>query len=61
MFNLIEELFSPGRKHSEDERQRLAHTRFDAGADGADGDPGKGPIDLASGRVTVRPPQQRES
>ncbi|WP_326687766.1 MULTISPECIES: DUF6191 domain-containing protein [unclassified Streptomyces] len=56
MFNLIDELFSPSRKHSEDERQRLEHTRFEAGSP----DPGKGPIDLASGRVTVRPPEQRK-
>ncbi|WP_137993195.1 DUF6191 domain-containing protein [Streptomyces vilmorinianum] len=50
MFNLMEELFAPGRKHTEDERQRLALTREDLG----DGDPGRGPIDLTSGRVTIR-------
>ncbi|MFG3348268.1 DUF6191 domain-containing protein [Streptomyces sp. NPDC048018] len=52
MFNLMEELFAPGRKHSEDERQRLALTREDLG----DGAPHKGPIDLASGKVVVRIP-----
>ncbi|MFE5483551.1 DUF6191 domain-containing protein [Streptomyces sp. NPDC056527] len=52
MFNLAEELFAPGRKHTEDERQRLALTREDQG----DGDPGEGPIDLTSGRVTIRVP-----
>ncbi|WP_329115593.1 DUF6191 domain-containing protein [Streptomyces sp. NBC_01353] len=54
MFNLAEELFAPGRKHTDDERQRLALTREDQG----DGDPGKGPIDLTSGRVTIRVPSQ---
>ncbi|MFF3315308.1 DUF6191 domain-containing protein [Streptomyces sp. NPDC003035] len=52
MFNLAEELFAPGRKHTDDERQRLALTREDQG----DGDPGRGPIDLVSGRVTIRVP-----
>ncbi|MEU9862208.1 DUF6191 domain-containing protein [Streptomyces sp. NPDC047971] len=56
MFNLAEELFAPGRKHTEDERRRLALTREDLG----DGDPGKGPIDLTSGRVTVRVPATPE-
>ncbi|MGA4986028.1 DUF6191 domain-containing protein [Streptomyces cellulosae] len=52
MFNAFEELFSPGRKHTQDEQKRLALTREDVG----DGDPGRGPIDLASGKVTVRRP-----
>ncbi|KUJ64577.1 hypothetical protein ACZ90_58625 [Streptomyces albus subsp. albus] len=51
MFNLIEELFAPGRKHTEEERNRLDVTRDDQG----DGDPGRGPIDLDSGRVVIRP------
>lgn len=50
MFNAFEEIFAPGRKHTDDERNRLALTRVDVG----DGDPGRGPIDLASGKVTVR-------
>ncbi|MFI8960672.1 DUF6191 domain-containing protein [Streptomyces sp. NPDC053493] len=54
MFNPIEELFAPGRKHTEDERQRLALTREDVG----EGDPYKGPIDLASGKVTIRIPTE---
>ncbi|OAH15844.1 DUF6191 domain-containing protein [Streptomyces jeddahensis] len=54
MFNAFEELFAPGRKHTEDERSRLELTRLDVG----DGDPGRGPIDLASGKVVVRPPAQ---
>ncbi|MES4907877.1 MULTISPECIES: DUF6191 domain-containing protein [unclassified Streptomyces] len=52
MFNIIEELFSPGRKHTEEERNRLELTVDDVG----DGDkPWQGPIDLESGRVVVRP------
>ncbi|MGH1552846.1 DUF6191 domain-containing protein [Streptomyces sp. L7] len=35
---MFEELFSPGRKHTEDERNRLEMTRVDV----ADGDPGRG-------------------
>ncbi|MFG3157685.1 DUF6191 domain-containing protein [Streptomyces sp. NPDC048219] len=49
MFNAFEELFAPGRKHTRDEQNRLELTREDVG----DGDPGRGPIDLASGRVVV--------
>ena len=54
MFNLIEELFSPGRRHTEDERRRLEHTRVEEGSN----DPGQGPIDLGSGRVLIRPREQ---
>ncbi|WP_217130570.1 DUF6191 domain-containing protein [Streptomyces sp. AC558_RSS880] len=50
MFNAFEELFAPGRKHTRDEQNRLELTREDVG----DADPGRGPIDLASGKVTVR-------
>ncbi len=53
MFGPMAELFAPGRKHAEDERQRLALTREDQG----DADPGRGPIDLRSGRVTIRVPR----
>ncbi|MGW6458513.1 DUF6191 domain-containing protein [Streptomyces sp. NPDC055078] len=53
MFNVFEQLFAPGRQHSEDERNRLALTRTDVG----DGDPSRGPIDLSSGKVTVRRPE----
>ncbi|MFS8201924.1 DUF6191 domain-containing protein [Streptomyces sp. CWNU-52B] len=49
---MIEDLFAPGRKHTEEERKRLELTRVDLN----DGDPGRGPIDLASGKVTVRAP-----
>lgn len=53
MFNMFEELFSPGRKHTQDEANRLELTRVDV----ADGDPGRGPIDLESGKVVVRLPE----
>ncbi|MYT69583.1 MULTISPECIES: DUF6191 domain-containing protein [unclassified Streptomyces] len=53
MFNMFEELFSPGRKHTNDERKRLELTRVDLD----DGDPGRGPIDLTSGKVVVRRPR----
>ncbi|MFJ1736454.1 DUF6191 domain-containing protein [Streptomyces sp. NPDC088254] len=52
MFNMFEELFAPGRKHTRDEQNRLELTREDVG----DTDPGHGPIDLSSGKVVVRPP-----
>ncbi|MEV8596804.1 DUF6191 domain-containing protein [Streptomyces sp. NPDC052012] len=54
MFNVFEELFAPGRKHTRDEEKRLALTRVDIG----DADPGRGPIDLSSGKVVMRPPSQ---
>ncbi|WRZ29223.1 DUF6191 domain-containing protein [Streptomyces phaeochromogenes] len=57
MFNMIEELFAPGRKHTDEERKRLELTRVDLN----DGDPGRGPIDLASGKVVVRLPTQAEN
>lgn len=47
---MIEELFNPGRKHTDDERKRLELSRVDVG----DGDPGRGPIDLDSGQVLIR-------
>ncbi len=56
LFNMFEELFSPGRKHTRDEQKRLELTREDVG----DADPGRGPIDLASGKVVVRPPAETE-
>jgi hypothetical protein len=57
MFNLIEELFSPGRRHTEDERRRLDHTRVEEGSN----DPGHGPVDLTSGHVLIRIPEQRST
>jgi hypothetical protein len=55
VFNAIEELFAPGRKHTDAERKRLALTRVDVG----DNDPARGPVDLASGKVTIRVPEDR--
>ncbi|MEU8526298.1 DUF6191 domain-containing protein [Streptomyces sp. NPDC048629] len=52
MFGSLDEFFAPGRRHAEEERRRLALTREDAG----DNDPSRGPIDLTSGRVTIRLP-----
>jgi hypothetical protein len=57
LFNMFEELFSPGRKHTRDEQNRLELTREDVG----DGDPGRGPIDLSSGKVVVRQQQEAEA
>ncbi|MFF7973676.1 DUF6191 domain-containing protein [Streptomyces sp. NPDC007905] len=54
MFNAFEELFAPSRKHTHDEQNRLELTREDVG----DSDPARGPIDLASGKVVVRRPEQ---
>ncbi|MEU8839307.1 DUF6191 domain-containing protein [Streptomyces roseus] len=58
MFNMIEELFSPGRKHTNEEKKRLELSRTEVN----DGDPGRGPIDLESGKVLIRPaePSPRE-
>jgi hypothetical protein len=56
MFNVFEELFAPGRKHTRDEKKRLELTREDVG----DNDPGRGPIDLESGKVVVRPSRQED-
>ncbi|WP_399889364.1 DUF6191 domain-containing protein [Streptomyces sp. BBFR51] len=57
MFNAFEELFSPGRKHTRDEQNRLELTREDVG----DGDPGHGPIDLGSGKVVIQRPRSDEA
>ncbi|EGX58735.1 hypothetical protein SZN_16135 [Streptomyces zinciresistens K42] len=54
MFSTFEEIFAPGRKHTNDERRRLHLTRTDVG----DNDPGRGPIDLASGKVVIRVSEQ---
>ncbi|MET8328056.1 DUF6191 domain-containing protein [Streptomyces sp. NPDC005181] len=56
MFNFFEELFAPGRKHAAEEQKRLELTPVDLGV----GDPGRGPIDLASGKVTVRLPEPED-
>lgn len=55
MFNLIEQLFSPGRRHTDEERNRLEMSLDDVG-NGRD--PGRGPIDLDSGQVVIRPREE---
>lgn len=52
MFNMIEDLFAPGRKHTAEEQKRLELSKIDVNGS----DPGRGPIDLASGKVTIRVP-----
>lgn len=46
---IFEELFSPGRKHTNDEHNRLALARDDDHENG-----GPGPIDLDKGVVVIR-------
>ncbi|MFE4826830.1 DUF6191 domain-containing protein [Streptomyces sp. NPDC056672] len=53
---MIEEIFAPGRKHTDDEQKRLEVSRVDID----DNDPGRGPIDLTSGKVTIRVPARTE-
>ncbi|WP_153813078.1 DUF6191 domain-containing protein [Streptomyces sp. SUK 48] len=50
MFDAFSELFTPGRKHTRDEQNRLELTREEVG----DSDPGRGPIDLTSGKAVIR-------
>lgn len=56
VFDPIAELFAPGRRHAEDEMRRQALTREDP-EDPKNMAPGRGPIDLTSGRVTIRIPR----
>ncbi|WP_234315369.1 DUF6191 domain-containing protein [Streptomyces globisporus] len=56
MFGGLDEFFAPSRRHIEEERRREALTREDPG----DADPARGPVDLASGRVTIRLPRPPE-
>lgn len=54
----LNELFAPGKRHEEEERRRLEITLDEVG----DADPGRGPIDLASGSVVIRvPPPVRDT
>ncbi|MFH8338225.1 DUF6191 domain-containing protein [Streptomyces sp. AM6-12] len=50
MFDAFSELFAPGRKHTREEQNRLELTREEVG----DSDPGRGPIDLTSGKAVIR-------
>ncbi|MBH1933894.1 hypothetical protein I5Q34_06220 [Streptomyces sp. AV19] len=51
MFDALEELFAPGRKFTREERDRHELRLDDVG----DADPGRGPVDLDSGQVVIRP------
>ncbi|GLX51831.1 hypothetical protein Shyhy01_47810 [Streptomyces hygroscopicus subsp. hygroscopicus] len=57
MFDAFGELFTPGRKHTRDEQNRLELTREQVG----DSDPGRGPIDLTSGKAVIRLPTAEPS
>ncbi|MFE9408212.1 DUF6191 domain-containing protein [Streptomyces sp. NPDC006704] len=50
MFGGLDEVFAPARRHTEEERRRQEITLDEVG----DSDPGRGPIDLASGSVVIR-------
>ena len=52
----LDELFAPGRRHTEEERRRQEITLDEVG----DADPGRGPIDLSSGVVLIRVPVQKD-
>ena len=56
MFDALGELFTPGRKHTQEEQNRLELTREQVG----DSDPGRGPIDLTSGKAVIRLPSPAE-
>ncbi|WP_256105606.1 DUF6191 domain-containing protein [Streptomyces sp. ODS05-4] len=51
----LNELFAPGRRHTEEEKRRQEMTLEEVG----DADPGRGPIDLGSGVVVIRVPGAR--
>jgi hypothetical protein len=46
------DMFVPGRRHVEDEQNRLEWTRDEEG----EGDPHRGPIDLDGGVVSIKVP-----
>jgi hypothetical protein len=48
------DLFNPNNRHRTEELRRLENTREDE----SPGEPGRGPIDLSSGTVLIRVPQQ---
>lgn len=52
----MNEVFLPGKRHEEEERQRLEITLDEVG----DADPGQGPIDLSSGIVLIRVPPKAD-
>ena len=58
-FGIMSDIFMPGRRFQEEEENRLEWTRDEEGQ----GDPHRGPIDLAGGKVVIRlspPPAEPE-
>jgi hypothetical protein len=51
-FGMFEDIFLPGARHREEERNRLELTRDEDG----EAEPDRGPIDLDSGGVVIRLP-----
>lgn len=49
------DLFSPGNRHRTEELRRLENTR----EEDAQGEPGRGPIDLNSGTVLIKVPSKQ--
>ncbi|QNE77749.1 hypothetical protein F0344_26950 [Streptomyces finlayi] len=56
MFGTFDQLFAPSRRHTEEERRRQELVLEEAG----DADPGRGPVDLTSGVVLIRPARSPE-
>ena len=54
MVSIFFDLFNPNNRHRTEELRRLENTREDE----SPGEPGRGPIDLNSGTVLIRVPQQ---
>ena len=52
-FGIFDDLFNPGARHRDEEKNRLEWMRDEEG----EGDPYRGPIDLDSGTVMIRPPK----
>ena len=51
------DLFNPNNRHRTEELRRLENTREEE----AQGEPGRGPIDLNSGTVLIRPPGKQQA
>ena len=51
------DLFNPNNRHRTEESRRLENTREEE----AQGEPGRGPIDLNSGTVLIRPPGKEQA
>ncbi|HEU5332814.1 MAG TPA: DUF6191 domain-containing protein [Actinocrinis sp.] len=49
------DLFNPNNRNRTEELRRLENTREEE----AQGEPGRGPIDLKSGMVVIRPPAKK--